>query len=205
MKGIITLLLGLLGLAVPATCDDWLYRRCFCANPDTVGYVMFATWTNPIRSYSWYELGRTARLDEPATLFSKRCAAGSSTTDCIDIPDVAKYPAILSQANPSYVHDFCNTFEDGVETCAIEDHIVVGEKSRWWATGGVSELMSCDFECNTLWAKNDTSTFDLCSHSTSAGARIGTRQKEKKGGKIRERKEYVDCYQLEKRNWQFRH
>jgi len=201
----LTLLIGLLALAIPAMCDDWLYRRCYCANENTVGYVIFATWTNPTKSYSWSKFRRTARVDEPATLFSKRCAVGTSTTDCIDIPDVAKYPTILSEANPSYVHDFCETFEDGVETCAIEDHIVVGKKARFFDWGEVvTELMSCENECKTLWGpENDTSTYDLCSHSTSTGARIPTRQVEKRGGKIRKRKEYVDCYQLEKRNWHF--
>jgi len=205
MKGVTTLLLGLLALAIPAACDDWKYRRCACANSESVGYVLFATWTNPIRSYSWYKFRRTARRNEPDTLFSKRCAVGSSTVDCIDIPDAAKYPTIYDEANPWNVYQFCETFEDGVETCALVDHLVVGQKARKWETGGVELLMDCEFECKTLWApKNDTTAFDLCSHSTRAGDRISTRMKEKKNGKIRVRGgEWMDCHDFEKRNWHF--
>jgi len=39
MKGF-TLLISLLALAIPATSDDWIYRRCFCANPSSFGYVL---------------------------------------------------------------------------------------------------------------------------------------------------------------------
>ena len=205
MKSITTLLLGLLALAIPAACDDWLYRRCACANSQTVGYLLFAKWTNPTKSYTWYKLRRTARFNEPATLFSKRCAVGSNTVDCIDIPDAAKYLTIYDEANPWNVGQFCETYGDGVETCALAHYLEVGKQRREWKSGGVESVMDCEFECKTLWApKNDTIAFDLCSHSTRGGDRISTRMKEKKNGKIRVRGgAWMDCYEFQRRNWHF--
>ena len=72
----------------------------------------------------------------------------------------------------------------------------------------VKTLMSCERECKENWAPKEdrgsnSSTIDLCSYTTSTGARVSTKYKEKKGGKLRDRKEFVEYYQKSQIGFRF--
>jgi hypothetical protein len=97
-----------------------------------------------------------------------------------------------------------------VEYCALDDNLHVGGRHHYFGRGDleVKTLMDCKRECQEIWAPKDdrgsnSSTIDLCSYTTSRGERVSTKFKEKKGGKLRDRKEFVECYQKSQMGFDF--
>lgn len=176
--------------AIPALCDNYTTEDCYCATPRSVGWLMTTTWESAEHGIHTYHktdsVARTGRRDD---LIGQRCDEGSTTENCINIPNIKKYAKKLEPL-PWRVSLNCHAWEDnGLEICASFQGIIVNDK--WRAAGRHVEgaVLDCAKSCKEAFGSRGDA-YDICSYTYTGegefkGARLRQDQKIDKHGRIK--------------------